>query len=89
MEECFFETKDSIIDEPLKEAFPGLYRLACVKDATVVDSILFRGEDVHWEVNFIQMDLILYFTYQKFYSDGSGLGYWVHLFFPGIIIFNP
>jgi hypothetical protein len=40
------------IDEPLKEAFPSLYRLACVKDATVADSVLFRGEDAHWEVNF-------------------------------------
>uniref|UniRef100_A0A2N9GEX2 Reverse transcriptase domain-containing protein n=1 Tax=Fagus sylvatica TaxID=28930 RepID=A0A2N9GEX2_FAGSY len=40
------------IDVPLKEAFPGLYCLACIKDATVADSILFRGEDAHWEVNF-------------------------------------
>jgi hypothetical protein len=32
------------IDEPLKEAFPSLYRLACVKDATVADSVLFRGK---------------------------------------------
>jgi hypothetical protein len=39
-------------DVPLKEAFPGLYCLACIKDATVADSILFRGEDAHWEVNF-------------------------------------
>uniref|UniRef100_A0A2N9FZM9 Reverse transcriptase domain-containing protein n=1 Tax=Fagus sylvatica TaxID=28930 RepID=A0A2N9FZM9_FAGSY len=40
------------IDVPLNEAFPGLYCLACIKDATVADSILFRGEDAHWEVNF-------------------------------------
>uniref|UniRef100_A0A2N9HT72 Reverse transcriptase zinc-binding domain-containing protein n=1 Tax=Fagus sylvatica TaxID=28930 RepID=A0A2N9HT72_FAGSY len=40
------------IDVPLNEAFLGLYCLACIKDATVADSILFRGEDAHWEVNF-------------------------------------
>ena len=40
------------IDVPLKEAFPGLYCLACIKDAYVADSILFRGEDAHWEINF-------------------------------------
>jgi hypothetical protein len=40
------------LDVPLKEAFPGLYHLACIKDATVADSVLFRGAAANWEVNF-------------------------------------
>ena len=39
------------LDVPLKEAFPGLYRLACIKDVTVADSVLFRGAAISWEVN--------------------------------------
>uniref|UniRef100_A0A2N9H040 Uncharacterized protein n=1 Tax=Fagus sylvatica TaxID=28930 RepID=A0A2N9H040_FAGSY len=38
------------LDVPLKEAFPGLYRLACIKDATVADSVLFRGAAANWEM---------------------------------------
>ena len=42
------------VGEPLKEAFRDLYHIARVKDATVTDSIHFRDDFVHWEVNFTQ-----------------------------------
>jgi hypothetical protein len=41
------------LEEPLKVVYPELYRIACVKDAVVADFIQYRGESVHWEVNFI------------------------------------
>ena len=43
------------IGEPLKEGFPDLYHIAQVKDATVVDSIHFQGDSVHWGVNFTRL----------------------------------
>ena len=39
-------------EKPLKDVFLNLYRIACVKEATVAGQIQFMGEDVTWEVNF-------------------------------------
>jgi hypothetical protein len=38
--------------KPLKEAFLKLYRIARIKEATVAESVHFRGDFVHWEVVF-------------------------------------
>uniref|UniRef100_A0A2N9IEM8 Reverse transcriptase zinc-binding domain-containing protein n=1 Tax=Fagus sylvatica TaxID=28930 RepID=A0A2N9IEM8_FAGSY len=43
------------IDEPLKLAYPELYRIACVKDALVVDFVQIRGQAMHWEVTFTRL----------------------------------
>ena len=42
-------------DEPLKLAYPELYRIACVKDAPVADFVQVRGNAVHWEVTFTRL----------------------------------
>ena len=42
-------------DGSLKDAYPELYRIACIKDALVADYIHFRGDFVHWEVNFTRL----------------------------------
>ena len=39
-------------EEPLKLAYPELYRIACVKDAPVSYFVQFWGNGVHWEVTF-------------------------------------
>ena len=41
--------------EPLKDVFPELHCIARVKDAVVADYIHFRGDSVHWEVNFTRL----------------------------------
>ena len=41
--------------EPLKEAFPELYHIARIKEATVADSIHFWGDFVHQEVKFTRL----------------------------------
>jgi hypothetical protein len=42
-------------DQPLKLAYPELYRIACVKDAPVADFAQVRGNAVHWEVTFTRL----------------------------------
>uniref|UniRef100_A0A2N9EVU3 Reverse transcriptase domain-containing protein n=1 Tax=Fagus sylvatica TaxID=28930 RepID=A0A2N9EVU3_FAGSY len=42
-------------EEPLKLAYPELYRIACVKDGLVADFVQCRGHDVHWEVTFTRL----------------------------------
>uniref|UniRef100_A0A2N9E7V6 Reverse transcriptase domain-containing protein n=1 Tax=Fagus sylvatica TaxID=28930 RepID=A0A2N9E7V6_FAGSY len=42
-------------EEPLKMAYPELYRIACVKDAPVADFVQVRGNAVHWEVTFTRL----------------------------------
>jgi hypothetical protein len=42
-------------EEPLKLAYPELYRIACVKDAPVSDFVQFWGNAVHWEVTFTRL----------------------------------
>ena len=42
-------------EEPLKLAYPALYRIAYVKEAVVADCVHFQGDFVHWEVNFIRL----------------------------------
>ena len=42
-------------DEPWKNCFPKLYRIAHKKDAYVADHTHIRAESVHWEVNFTRM----------------------------------
>ena len=42
-------------EEPLKFAYPELYRIACVKDGLVADFVQCRGHDVHWEVTFTRL----------------------------------
>ncbi len=39
----------------LKDAFPDLYCIACVKDAFVGDNFQYRGGSVHWEVTFSRL----------------------------------
>uniref|UniRef100_A0A2N9FU80 Reverse transcriptase domain-containing protein n=1 Tax=Fagus sylvatica TaxID=28930 RepID=A0A2N9FU80_FAGSY len=39
-------------EEPLKLAYPELYRITYVKDGQVADYVHCRGHDVHWEVTF-------------------------------------
>ena len=41
--------------DPLREAFPELYRIARVKEGVVADFMHFRGGSVHWEVNFTRL----------------------------------
>jgi hypothetical protein len=41
--------------DPLREAFPELYRIARVKEGVVADFLHFRGGSVHWEVNFTRL----------------------------------
>ena len=43
------------IDGPLKSAYPELYRIARVKDATVADNFQCRGNAIHWEVTFSRL----------------------------------
>jgi hypothetical protein len=38
----------------LKEAFPGLFGIACVKDASVVDNMEVLGGSIQWNVSFIR-----------------------------------
>ena len=40
------------IEQPLKLAYPELYCIAYNKEAVVADLVHFRGDSVHWEVNF-------------------------------------
>jgi hypothetical protein len=42
-------------EEPLKMAYPELYRIACVKDAPVADFVQVRDNAVHWEVTFTRL----------------------------------
>jgi hypothetical protein len=42
-------------NEPLKLAYPELYRIACVKDALVADFVQVRGHVMHWEVTFTRL----------------------------------
>ena len=42
-------------EEPLKMAYPELYRIACVKDALVADFVQVQGNAVHWEVTFTRL----------------------------------
>jgi hypothetical protein len=42
-------------EEPLRMAYPELYRIACVKDAPVADFVQVRGNAVHWEVTFTRL----------------------------------
>jgi hypothetical protein len=43
------------IDDPLKVAYPELFRIARVKDAFVADNFQCRGDSVHWEVTFSRL----------------------------------
>ena len=43
------------IEQPLKLAYPELYRIACNKEAVVADFVHFRGDSVYWEVNFTRL----------------------------------
>jgi hypothetical protein len=39
----------------LKEVFPGLYSIASVKDASIVDNMDFMGGTLQWNVSFFQL----------------------------------
>ena len=39
-------------DQPLKESFPGLFRIARNKEAWVSDHMQIMNEEVHWNVQF-------------------------------------
>jgi hypothetical protein len=41
-------------DTVLKEAFPGLFGIACVKDASVANNIEVLGGSIQWNVSFIR-----------------------------------
>ena len=42
-------------DNPLKVAYPELYRIAKAKDAFVADNFQCRGDSIHWEVTFSRL----------------------------------
>ena len=42
-------------EEPLKLAYPKLYRIACDKEGPVADFVQCRGHEVHWEVSFTRL----------------------------------
>jgi hypothetical protein len=44
-----------VYEQPPKFAYPELYRIACNKEAVVADFVHFRGDSVHWEVNYTQL----------------------------------
>uniref|UniRef100_A0A2N9G2I3 Reverse transcriptase zinc-binding domain-containing protein n=1 Tax=Fagus sylvatica TaxID=28930 RepID=A0A2N9G2I3_FAGSY len=53
-------------EEPLKLAYPALYRIAYVKEAVVADCVHFRGDFVHWEADGESVDhLFLHCPYAK------------------------
>ena len=44
-----------VYEQPPKFAYPELYCIACNKEAVVADFVHFRGDSVHWEVNYTQL----------------------------------
>jgi hypothetical protein len=43
------------LEQPLKIAYPELYRIACIKEGVVADFVQFSGEAVHWDVHFTRL----------------------------------
>jgi len=42
-------------DQPLKEAFPVLFSIACRKEAWVVDNMMSSNGILQWNVSFVRL----------------------------------